>query len=86
MCVKLGSSFRTEEYRLRVFMKRILRKISGPKRERVKRGWNCIMWNSMTYFSPNIFRVTKSRMAWAGKMTAANSFSRKTSREEITEF
>jgi hypothetical protein len=33
-----------EEQRLRVFENRVLRRIFGPKREEVTRGWkNCIM-------------------------------------------
>jgi hypothetical protein len=57
-----------EEYRLRVFENRVLRRIFGPKRE--EDGW----WRKLhddelhnLYFLPNIVRVIKSRrMRWAG--------------------
>jgi hypothetical protein len=52
-----------EELRLRVFENRVLRKIFGPKRE-VDGSWRKL---HNLYYSPNIFRVTKSRrMRWAG--------------------
>jgi hypothetical protein len=43
---RLGLTLR-EEYRLRVFENRVLRKIFGPKREEVDRGENCTMMNFM---------------------------------------
>jgi hypothetical protein len=53
-----------EEHRLRVFENRVLRKISGPKREEDE------LHNDelhSLYYSPNIVRVIKSRrMRWEG--------------------
>jgi hypothetical protein len=37
MCVKLGLAY-TEEHRLRVFENRVLRRITGPKCEKVAGG------------------------------------------------
>jgi hypothetical protein len=56
-----------EECRLRVLKNRVLRKIFGPKREKVtgecqrqhNEGFNDL------YSSPNIIQVIKSRMRWA---------------------
>jgi hypothetical protein len=56
------------EHRLRVFEKRVLRRIFGPKRE------EDVSWRKLhndelqdVYCSPNIVRVIKSRrMRWAG--------------------
>jgi hypothetical protein len=57
-----------EEHRLRFFLKRVLRKIFGPKRE------EDVSWRKLhndqfhdLYSSPNIVRVIKSRrIRWAG--------------------
>jgi hypothetical protein len=55
-----------EEYRLRVFENRVLRKISGPKR--TEDGWWRKLHNDelhSLYSSPNIVTVIKSRrMRW----------------------
>jgi hypothetical protein len=53
-----------EEYKLRV-----LRRIFGPKRDRVKGGWRKLHTEELhnLYSSPRIIRIIKSRMKrWAG--------------------
>jgi len=58
-----------EERRLRVFENRVLRRIFGPKRDRVTGEWrklHNVELNDL-YCSPNVVRVIKSRrMRWAG--------------------
>jgi len=59
----------SEEYRLRVFKNRMLRRILGPKRGEVtgerRRLHNQQLYD--LYCSPNIIQVIKSRkMRWAG--------------------
>jgi hypothetical protein len=50
-----------EEHRLRVFENRVLKRISGLKRDEVTRDWRKL------HYSPNIFRMFKSRrMSWVG--------------------
>jgi hypothetical protein len=58
-----------EEYRLRVFENRVLRRIFGPRRNEVTGDWrkphNEELHN--LYSSPNIIRMIKSlRMRWTG--------------------
>jgi hypothetical protein len=51
---------------------RVLRGIFGPKREEVAGGWRRLHSEELhnLYTSPNIIRVTKSRMIrWAGHIT-----------------
>ena len=66
---KLGRSHCREERRLRVFEKRVLRRIFGPKRDEVteeRRKLHNKELNDL-YSSPNIVRVIRSsRMRWAG--------------------
>jgi hypothetical protein len=52
-----------------VFENRVLRRIFGPKRDKVMRGWRKLHNEKLhnLYFSPNIIRMIKSRkMRWAG--------------------
>jgi hypothetical protein len=60
-----------EVHTLKVFENRVLRRISGPKREKVAEGWrrrhNEKLHN--LYASPNVIMVIKSRrMKWAGNV------------------
>jgi hypothetical protein len=59
-----------EEYKLRAFENKMLRKISGPKREE-DGSWRKLHNDELhsLYSSPNILRVIKSRrMRWTGHM------------------
>ena len=58
-----------EEHRLRVFENRVLRRISGPRRDGVTGQWRKLHDEELNYLysSHNIVRVIKSRrMRWAG--------------------
>jgi hypothetical protein len=58
-----------EEYRLRVFENRVLRRIFGPKRDEVTRGWRKPHNEELhdVYSLPSIIRMMKlRRMIWAG--------------------
>jgi len=58
-----------EERRLGLFENRVLRRIFGPKRNKVTREWRKLHSGDLDdlYCSPNIFQVIKSRrMRWAG--------------------
>jgi hypothetical protein len=58
-----------EENKVRVFEKRVLRRIFGPKRDEVTGGWRKLHNEELynLYCSPNIIRMTRSRsMRWAG--------------------
>jgi hypothetical protein len=70
-----------EEHRLMVFENRALRRIFGPKRGEVTRGWRKLHNEELhnLYSSPSIIRMIKSRrMRWAGhigRMGAKNAYS-----------
>jgi hypothetical protein len=57
-----------EEHRLRVFEKRSLRRICGPKKDEVTGGWRKLHNELHNLYSlSNIIRVTRSkRTRWAG--------------------
>jgi hypothetical protein len=60
-----------EEHRLRVFENRVLRRISGSKRDEVAGGWRKLHNEELhnLYSSPNINRITMlRRMGWAGNV------------------
>jgi hypothetical protein len=50
-----------EERRLRVFEKRVLRRVFGPKRDKVTKEWRKLHNEELNdlYCSPNIVRVIK---------------------------
>jgi hypothetical protein len=53
-----------EEHKLRVFENRVLRRISGPKRDGVTGGWRKLHNVELRdlYTSPRMIRIIKSRM------------------------
>jgi hypothetical protein len=55
-------------HRLRVLENRVLRRIFGPKRDKVTKEWRKLHNEELEdlYCSPNIVRVIKSRIRWAG--------------------
>ena len=57
-----------EDHRLRVSENRMLRRIFGPKRDEVTGEWRKLHNDELDdlYSAPNIVRVIKSRMGWAG--------------------
>jgi hypothetical protein len=57
-----------EECRLRVFENGVLGKAFGPKRDEVPEEWRRLHNKELWYLSctPNVIRVKKLRMRWAG--------------------
>jgi hypothetical protein len=58
-----------EEYRLRVFENRVLRRIFGPKRDQVTGEWRKLHNKELhdLYSSPSVIKIIKlRRMRWAG--------------------
>jgi hypothetical protein len=57
-----------KEHRLKVFERRLLRKIGGSKREEGTGEWRRFHEKELhdLYFSPNIIQMIKSRMRWVG--------------------
>ena len=59
-----------EERWLRVFEKRVLRRVFGPKRDEVTGEWRKLHNEELSdlYSLPSIVRVVKSRIRWAGQV------------------
>ena len=57
-----------EEHTSNVVENRVLRRVSGPKRDEVSGKWRKLQHEELNglYCSPNIVGVIKSRMRWAG--------------------
>jgi hypothetical protein len=57
-----------EEHKLRVFENRVLRGIFGSKKDEIAGEWRKLHNEELDdlYCSPNIVRVTKSRIRWVG--------------------
>jgi hypothetical protein len=58
-----------EEHKLRVFENRVLRRIFGPRRDRVKGGWRKLHNEELHNLNslPSIIRIIKTRrLRWAG--------------------
>jgi len=57
-----------EERKLRISENRMLRRIFGPKRDEATGEWRTLHNDELSglYCSPNIVRVVKSRIRWAG--------------------
>jgi hypothetical protein len=57
-----------EEHRLKVFEKRVLKRIFGPKKDEVTVEWRKLQKKELCdlYSLPSIIRIMKLRMRWAG--------------------
>jgi hypothetical protein len=57
-----------EEHRLRVYENKVLRRIFGSKRDKVKAGWRKLHNEELRdlYSTPSIIRIIKSRMMRCG--------------------
>jgi hypothetical protein len=66
-CETLSLALR-EEHRLKVSENRVLRRIYGQKGDEIIGGWRKLHNEELRnlYSSPNIIRMIKSRMRWAG--------------------
>jgi hypothetical protein len=62
-----GREILREEHRLRVFEKRVLRRIFGPKLEELLRSWRKLHNEELhyLYYSPNINKMTMK--GWDGQ-------------------
>jgi hypothetical protein len=65
---KTWSLILREDHRLRVFEKRVLRRIFEPKRDEVTREWRKLHNEELRdlYSLSSIIRIIKSRIGWAG--------------------
>jgi hypothetical protein len=63
ICIETWSLTLREECRLRVFENRVLRRVFGPKRDKVTGEWRKLHNEKLNdlYSLPNIVRVVKSR-------------------------
>jgi hypothetical protein len=66
-CETLSLTLR-EEHGLRVFENRVLRRISGPKKDEVTGEWRKLHSEELhiLYYFPNIRQIKSRRMRWAG--------------------
>jgi hypothetical protein len=60
-----------DEEKLRIFERKVLRRIYGPTRE--KEGWRIILYD--LYKNPEIVAVKLGRFRWLGHLTKANEIS-----------
>jgi hypothetical protein len=69
-----------------VFENRVLRRIFGPKRNEVTGGWRKLHNEELhnLYSSPNIMRIIKYKMKWAGHAAGIQDFGGKARRKETT--